>query len=499
MVGLANLFGLERKEGSTLNVVGIVLLGVSMLMFAAAAANAVSGESLRPFLVPGAPGFVAGVLLVSLFRISDTVRPVNGLFMLGAVWFVAIFFGTTPYLLSGFSFPDAVFESTSGFTTCGATVWDGSAELSAGILLWRSLTQWIGGIAIILIFLFIMPLIGFGGRTMFGNEIHGSGSPNFTARMKDAGKQFVVIYAGLTTVMLAIMLALGNDAMDSLCITLSTVSTGGFLNSGGSMQGCRMVVKWVVVVFMFLGGTNFYLHYKAVTAKDPRTYFKNTEFRTMFLWFGFLVCFILYLLYDAGVDPSGKGSFVENFTDVSFNVVSMATSTGYGSSDYTTWTHGAVVLLFVAVFVGSSAGSTGGGVKISRIIIVATYVRNGLRKLVHPHGVFDVKYSGSSLDEGTVNATVTIFIMFMVTAVVGTMVVMLHGIPINEAITTTVACLADTGPATGSFGPLSGYGGAPASLKFFYSLLMWVGRLEVMAAIALLTPGFWKELITRGR
>lgn len=487
-----------KLESSSLYVLGLVLIGISLFMLPCVVAAALTGDPLDPFLWPATLGFAGGLVLSSVFRLADVIRPVNGLFMLGLVWLATILFGATPFLIAGFDSFDAIFESTSGFTTCGGTILADIDSQMTSILLWRSVTQWLGGIAIIFIFLFIMPLIGFGGRVLFGNEMHGSGAQNFTARMKDAGRQFFMIYAGLSVFMALSLLALEVPPLEAICITMSGVSTGGFMPLASSMTNFSLAVKWVVIVFMFLGATNFYLHFRFLFSKEPSVYLKNREFRVMLMWFTAAIMFIIVMLYESGIYGGGVEDFVYNATEVSFNFVSMVTSTGFCSGDFTTWTHGAVVLLFVGVFIGSSAGSTAGGVKVSRTLLVITYLRNGLRKLVYPHAVFDVKSDGQSVDDNTVNATIVVFILFIGTIIVGTLVVMLFGIPINEALTTTISCVTDTGVATGNFGPTGSYASAPGALKLFYSLLMWMGRLEITAALALFMPGFWKELVKSG-
>jgi len=483
----------SKWESASVHILGIILFGLSLSLIPSLLYAITNNEPLAPFVWPMTVGFLLSFFLTLLFKMPDRIKPVSGIFMIGFVWLVAIVFGMIPYILSGMTTIDALFESTSGFTTTGATIMADIESWPSGILLWRSMTQWIGGIAIIMIFLFILPMIGFSGRTLFGNEMSGSGSGNFFVRMKDAGKQFMSIYLILTIIMIVILILSGVTLFDSLCMSFSTISCGGFMCKGDSIAGYGIIVKIILIVFMFLGGSNFYLHFKAIYHKKPLSYTRDEEFRTMFLWLSAMSFLIFFIIYRE--NAFFGDNIISNFVDTAFTVVSAGTTTGFASVDYIAWPMAAIVLLFLVAAVGGSSGSTAGGIKISRLIVLYRYERNGLKKLLHPKGVYDIKYNGSSLDDDNINATIIIVMAFTVTIMVGSIVLMFLGVNFEDSISSIIGCITTFGPAVGDFGPMGNYQSMSPFIKIFLSLIMWIGRLEVVTALVLFTPDFWKELM----
>ncbi|MCL1984470.1 MAG: hypothetical protein FWG58_03620, partial [Methanomassiliicoccaceae archaeon] len=253
-------------ESTFLNTVGLALLGIGGMMMLPLAAALYYGDDITPFAIPMAFSIFFSLPLLLMFRPGKNMRPVDGLLLMFAIWGIAMLVGAIPFIYCGMGPVDAVFESVSGFTTTGSTIITGTGDLSfetlsKSILLWRSLTQWIGGIAIILVFMSIFPILGVGGRTMFRNEMSGSGSKGFTARMRDAAKEFTVIYAILSFIFLVACILMGVDPFESVCLTFTTISTGGFLPYYGHIE-YSVYVQMLIILFMFLGGTNFYLHYQ---------------------------------------------------------------------------------------------------------------------------------------------------------------------------------------------------------------------------------------------
>jgi trk system potassium uptake protein TrkH len=483
-----------RYEHASLYTLGIILLGLSLVMIPSLVWTIYDGDPYEVFLWPAVFAFVSGLVLVSLVRMPDHVNPLTGLFMLGMVWFVTITFGAIPFILAGMAPVDAIFESCSGFTTTGATIMTDIESWPNGILLWRSMTQWVGGIAIIIIFLLLMPMVGFGSRNILENEMTGSGSGNFSTRMKDAAKQFAIVYIGLSAIMAILLTFMGIDLLSTLCMTFSSISTGGFLNTADSMAGEIWYVKWVVILFMFLGGVNFYLHFRAINNRDITVYFRNKEFTYMLAWF-FFVSVVAYALISR-TNIMGEGLMEEfyHITDMVLMVVSAGTSTGFvGDLTLSAWPLSAIMLLFLISFVGASSGSTAGGVKISRIVISLKYLWNGVKQMIYPRGVFDVKIERQSLDDSVVSSAVVIFLLFMMSVVFGSAVLVATGLPFLDSVYTSISALCNTGLGIGAFA--ESYGEASNFVKVFITILMWVGRLEITAALALLTPSFWKEFL----
>ena len=487
----------HRRRNSTAYVIGLILIGLGIGMIPCLLSSMIHEESLSPFLAPVVLCLVIGTSVDLLFRMPDIIRPVDGLVMVAAMWVVAIAVGSIPFMLAGMPPVDAIFESTSGITTTGSTIMADIESWPYGILLWRSVMQWIGGIAIIIIFMMILPMLGFGGRDLFGNETSGSGAVNFSIKMRDAAKQFIVIYLILTVILLVILLLLGVNIYEGLCLSLSTVSTGGFMCKGDSVIGYRSLVKVAVMIFMFLGGTNFYLHFKAVYRADLEGYTKNEEFRTMLLLnIGFI---IFAFLIVCGWQINFTQEEMYRLVDVGFNIVSASTTTGFAAADYDAWMPTAVMLMFVAMLIGGSSGSTSGGLKIGRLLVTVRFAYNGLKEMLHPRAVYDIRLNGSSLDSNTIYSAVTVFIVFFVTVIIGAAVLMLSGMDFQLAMTTMVANLTTFGPATGPFGAVGSYQDLQWFIKLFLSVVMWLGRLEILTGLILLTPGFWKEYMMSRR
>lgn len=483
-----------RYENASLYTLGLVLFGMATVMMPSLIWTIYDGDPYEVFLWPMLLAFFTGGMIISMVRMPDHVKPLTGLFMLGMVWFVAVAFGAIPFIMSGMTPVDGIFESCSGFTTTGATIMTDIESWPNGILVWRSMTQWVGGIAIVIIFLLLMPMVGVGSRSIVGNEMTGSGSRNFSSRMKDAAKQFVAVYIGLSLIMAMILLFMGKDALSTLCVTLSSISTGGFANTADSLAGEMWYVKWVVILFMFLGGVNFYLHFQGIRTRDIGVYFRNKEFMYMLAWFFFASVIAYAILSKSAVVGTGFIETFEGATDVVLLIVSAGTSTGFvGDIPLSAWPLTALMLIFLVSFIGASSGSTGGGVKISRIVICYMYIWNGLKQMIYPRGIFDVKIEKQSLEESAVSSAIVVFLLFVLTVAVGAIVLAGTGIPFIDSIYTSISSTCNTGLGIGVFA--DSYGGATDFVKTVMVFLMWIGRLEITAALALLTPAFWKEFL----
>ena len=492
----------HRHKNSSMYVIGYMLIALAIGMVPCLFFNLVNGEPVEPFLWPILGCVISWAAILLLFRLPDIVRPVDGLVMIGVMWVVAIAVGSIPFTLSGMEPVNSIFESTSGITTTGSTIMNDIESWPSGILLWRSMMQWIGGIVIIIIVMLVMPMIGFGGRELFGNETSGSGAVNFSIKLRDAAKQFIIIYLMLTALLIAILMLLGMDLYEGLCLGLSTISTGGFMCKGDSVISYDILIKIVVMIFMFLGGTNFYLHFKAIYRRNSSGYAHNEEFRFMLILDLIFIAVAFFIVVAGGQlirEELFQDGDLNGFVDVAFNVISASTTTGFVASDYDKWAPAAVMLLFGVMIVGGSTGSTSGGLKIGRMLITAKYAFNGLKQMLHPRAFYDVRLNKSSVDNSTISASITITILFFFTIVIGTGVLMLTGIDFQSSITTMIANLTTFGPATGGFGAIGSYEAMEWHTKIFLCFVMWLGRLEILTGLILLTPGFWKEYLMSRR
>ena len=483
-------------------VIGYILLALGIGMIPCLIFNLINNEPFEPFLWPILICLILTTAIFLSFRMPDIVRPVDGLVMVGLMWVIAIIVGSVPFTMSGMHPIDAIFESTSGITTTGSTIMDDIESWPSGILLWRSMMQWIGGMIIIIIFMLILPMIGFGGRELFGNETSGSGAVNLSIKLRDAAKQFITIYLMLTFLLIFILLVLGMSFYEGLCLALSTISTGGFMCKGDSVISYGTLIKVTVMFFMFLGGTNFYLHFKAIYRRDTRGYLHNEEFKIMVL-LNLLFIALVFLIVTYGPELFStfdiNNSNVYDFVDVAFNVISASTTTGFVASDYDQWSPTAVMLLFGAMIIGGSTGSTSGGLKVGRLMIAFKYAFNGLKEMLHPKAIYDVRLNKSSVDPSTISAAITIMILFFFTIILGTGFLMLTGIDFQSSITTMIANLTTFGPATNPYGAVGSYQSVQWYTKIFLSFVMWLGRLEILTGLILLTPGFWKEYMMSRR
>lgn len=482
---------LSRRRSSTVNVLEYVFFGMFAGMVPCIITALINSEDARIFFYPALICLILGIIVFSTTRMPEVIRPVDGLVMIGMMWLFAIAIGAAPFFMAGMELPDAIFESTSGITTTGSTIMPVVEAWPLCILMWRSVMQWIGGIAIIIIFMLIMPMIGFGGRALFGNETSGSGTLNLSLKLRDAAKQFITIYMALTIVLLAILTILGMTFYEGLCLAFSTISTGGFMCKNDSLMSYRALVKVAVMIFMFLGGTNFYLHFKAIYRKSSKGYIKNEEFMFMFFLDLIIIAAVFLVINTGGFDFTYDK--LNELVDVGLNVVSASTTTGFTAANYDLWNPAAVALLFFVMIIGGSTGSTSGGFKVGRALIIIKYAYNGLIGMLHPKGVYEVRLSSSGVESDTVSSAITIVLMFVMTTIIGTIVLMMFNIDFTSSMTIIIGNLTTFGPATGAYGAIGSYGDLNWFLKIFLSVIMWLGRLEILTGLILLMPGFWKE------
>jgi trk system potassium uptake protein TrkH len=514
---------LRRWNSTFLNTVSITLMGIGAALLVPLITAFFHGEDMTVFAYPMIFCFLLGLPLFLLFGTSKDMKPADGLLLIFIVWGIAMTMGAVPYVLYGLSPVNGMFESVSGFTTTGWTVFsyltpddalavgfDSSLCLdnqSRSILLWRSLTQWVGGIAIILIFISLLPILGFGGRMAFKNEVSGASSKKFSARMKDAAFEFCIVYAILSAILFIAFVIMtfnmnGIDIVDSLCITFSTISTGGFMPHGGDFSeptAYPVYAQLLIMVFMFLGATNFYLHYQRIYRKKDAGYLKNSEFKAMLLIFAVAAVLLFLVTYTFS-----ETSYVTHAKDVLFTVVSVGSSTSYLITDpfaSGAWLAVPAALGFLALLalVGGSSASTAGGMKIGRIANVMRYLVIEMKRKVHPRAVFNVRVGDETLDDQHILGIYVVFILFMITMILGLLALLIlePGLTYEDSFMISLATVSNSG-FIGVYVPHGSFHAFAPSSKALLSLMMWLGRLEIGTALLLFTPLFWKEIF-RGR
>jgi trk system potassium uptake protein TrkH len=427
-----------------------------------------------------------------LFTKSHQNNPINkkeGYLLVTFAWIAFSLFGTLPFIISGVipSFTDAFFETMSGFTTTGASVLADVEVLPQGILFWRSLTHWIGGMGIIVFTVAILPFLGIGGMQLFAAEMPGVTKDKLHPRITGTAKRLWGIYVLLTVLQIILLIAGKMPLFDSICHAFGTVATGGFSTKNTSLAGYSAYLQYVTAIFMLLAGTNFTLHFFALTGKFKPVW-KNEEFRKYLLLLGiFTVVISAVLIFTAQYKP--EQAFRESF----FQVVSIVTTTGFATADYLLWPGSLWFLLFLLMFVGGMSGSTGGGIKVVRHLLLFKNAGKELSRAIHPQGIIPVRLSHEAVSQDIIYKVMAFFQMYILTFIFGAMALSLMGVDFESAIGASIACLGNIGPGLGKVGPVGNYDFIPDAGIWVLSLLMLLGRLELFTVLVLTSASFWKR------
>ncbi|WP_097046253.1 TrkH family potassium uptake protein [Flagellimonas pacifica] len=417
-------------------------------------------------------------------------------------WIIMSISGTLPYLFSGAipSVTNAFFETISGYTTTGASILDDIESLPKGILFWRSLTHWIGGMGIIVLAIAILPLLGIGGMQLFAAEAPGPAGDKLHPRITDTAKRLWLIYFGYTVAETILLKLAGMSFFDAMNHSLATLSTGGFSTKNASLAywNNQPLIQYITILFMFLAGSNFVLSYFAFTGKVQRI-IKDEEFKyyTSFIVL-FTVVAALVVYYKANVPisdfhPMVFGKAESAFRHTLFQVVAVVTTTGFVTADFTSWTPFLTVLFFGLMFLGGSAGSTAGGIKVMRHLLI---IKNGLlefKRTLHTNAVIPVRYNNKTVTEHIVYNIIAFFVLYMLLFIIGSLVLGFLGLDFVSAIGGSASSLGNVGPALGSLNPVSNYNSLPNAGKWWCGFLMLLGRLELFTVLIILTPYFWKK------
>ncbi|MCP4461083.1 MAG: TrkH family potassium uptake protein [Cytophagales bacterium] len=404
-------------------------------------------------------------------------------------WLILTLFGTLPYLLSG-AIPDpsnAFFESMSGFTATGATILEDIESVHKGILFWRSLTQWIGGLGMIVLAVAILPLLGIGGMQLFVAEAPGISPDKLQPRIKETAKRLWYIYIGLTGLQVLITWAFGMSFYDAINHALTTMSSAGFSTKNASLGAFSPTIQYIVIVFMLLAGTNFTMIYLGLHGQFNKV-LKNEEFR---YYLG--IVFFVSLIIGFSIHSLGHGTLEKSMRDAFFQVISILTTTGYSTWDYTAWGSFITIAFLLLMFHGASTGSTSGGVKLVRHVLL---IRNGwleLKRQIHPSAILPVRYNGKAVSQDIIYNVLAFIMIYISIFAVGSVFVAASGVDFVTALGATAACLGNVGPGIGEVGPSSTFVNLPDISKWFLSFLMLIGRLELFTFLVLFTPSFWRK------
>ncbi|KAA3606425.1 MAG: TrkH family potassium uptake protein [Calditrichaeota bacterium] len=419
----------------------------------------------------------------------------EGFVIVALGWILCTFFGSLPFYISGAipNFTDAFFETMSGLTTTGATILTEIEGMDNGLLFWRSFLHWLGGMGIILLSLAILPLLGIGGMQLYKAEVPGPTKDKVTPRLKDTAKILWQVYLVITIFQAVCLQLAGMTFFDALCHSFGSIATGGFSTKNASIAAFNSpIIEYLLTAFMFMAGVNFALHYKALSTKKYLLYWfdKETLFYTLVIAFVTIVASLMIALRG---DITSLANLEESFRHSIFQVVSIMTTTGYGTDDFELWPFFPQALLFIMMFIGGCAGSTSGGIKGIRILLLLKHARIELRKLVHPNGVFVVRYGKNTIQPEIVTSVLSFFLIFMVTFVGASLVLAALGLDLLTAFTASIACLASIGPGFGTVGPTENFAHIPMIGKWVLSLCMLMGRLELYTILILFSRTFWRH------
>ncbi|MBM4168072.1 MAG: TrkH family potassium uptake protein [Ignavibacteria bacterium] len=477
---------------SVLSVLGFILVVVGLLMLCVLPISlSYDGEDAYALAVSGL--LTVGVGAVGWYvnrKKSGELGAREGFMIVGLGWVVASLFGCLPFLITGAipSFTDAYFEVVSGFTTTGATILTNVEALPEGLLFWRSLTQWIGGLGIILLSIAILPILGVGGMQLFQAEVPGISVEKLAPRISQTARILWMVYVLLTVVQMALLVGGGMTLFDAACHSFTTVSTGGFSTKNASIAHYQSsYIEQVIIVFMFLAGTSFALHYRALRG-EWRSYVRDNEF-TFYAVLVVLASLLVFLAIPFG-ERDELGKVVQAAV---FQTVSILTTTGFVTADYELWFPAAQWILLMLMFAGACTGSTAGGIKLVRILVLLKNGINQLKMLIHPRAILPVRHNGKSLDQEIIIDILTFFILFVLIFIVASLAMTALGMDIVSSAGAVAASLGNIGPGLGSVGAVDNYAHVPMIGKWILVFCMLTGRLEIFTIIVLLTPAFWRR------
>jgi trk system potassium uptake protein TrkH len=476
-----------RRVLHILSLLLIVLAAAELLPLAFCLDGDESRAALGFLCAAGTSGFLALVFRHLGHREGELYRRDGVLIVVGA-WILASITGAIPYVVGGI-LPnpiDALFESASGFTTTGATVLRDIEGAGHAILFWRSLTQWLGGIGIVVLFVALLSELGPGARFLFKLEVPGPKAEVLHDRVQDTAIALGRIYLALTLAEIVVLMVLGLNAFDAVTHTFSTVSTGGFSPHADSVARYGSPVRLAITFFMVASGVNFSHYYTLIRRRSP-VVFRDVELRAYFwITIGTTILVAISLAGEAAFFPSAT-----QFGDALFQVVSLLTTTGFATADFNLWPDPARALLVTIMVVGGCAGSTAGGFKVSRAVIAWRAATREIRLTYGPNSVIAVALGRESVPEDSVRSVVALFFLWITAWGIGSLLLSVGGVDIVTAGTASIATLSNVGPGLGLVGPTGDFAFFSSWQKVVMIFLMWLGRLEFFALLALLTPRFW--------
>lgn len=433
---------------------------------------------------------VGAIIVYATRKAQKEIKKREGYLIVCLGWIVMSMFGAIPFVVHGSipSYTDAFFETMSGFTTTGASILNNIESLPHGMLFWRSITQWLGGMGMIVLSLAILPILGIGGMQLFVAEVPGPTKDKIHPRVAETAKRLWGIYVMLTFLEVVLLMFGGMNFFDAICHSFTTMATGGFSTKQDSIAYYQSpYIHYVITVFMFLAGVNFTLHYMALHKKFE-TVRKNEEFR-----FYTVLMIIFTLIIAAKLILDNYADVETSFRDSLFQIVSLITTTGFITADYESWGSFYKVFFFLLLFVGGCAGSTGGGIKIVRHLLLMKNSVLELRRLIHPRAVIPVRFNTRAVSPEIVSHILAFFLFYVSIFAISSLLMAIIGVDFETAIGSVATSLGNVGPAIGSVGPVNNFAHLPDPGKWLLSFLMMMGRLELFTVLLIFSRAFWKR------
>ena len=484
---------------------GLLLLFNGGFMLLASLISVIYNDGAASYIL------LAGLIVISIGVLSmlltkkhkKEMNKREGYIVVAFGWIVMTLSGTLPYMFTEAipSFTNAFFETISGYTTTGSTILNDIESLPEGILFWRSLTHWIGGMGIIVLAVAILPLLGIGGMQLFAAEAPGPSADKLHPRIADTAKRLWLIYFGYTAAETILLNVAGMSFFDAINHSMATLSTGGFSTKNASIAywNGKPIIQYIIMLFMFLAGTNFVLSYFAFKGRVQKV-IKDEEFKLYFqciILFTIIASLIIYFKADVTMSsinhPMVWGETESAIRHGMFQVLTIITTTGFVTADFTLWTPFLMVLFFGLMFLGGSAGSTAGGVKVVRHLMM---IKNGFlefKRTLHPNAILPVRYNKKAISGDIVFNILAFFILYMLSFIIGALVFSFLGLSFESSVGVAASSLGNVGPALGNFGPVNNFYEMPEIGKWWASFLMLIGRLELFTVLILLTPFFWRN------
>lgn len=473
-------------------ILGFLIMVESVMLLCSICVSLIyGGDDLYSFLITLLITLAAGGLFILLGRKSGKgFSRRDSIIIVSISWVVVSAFGMLPFYISGY-IPDvtnAFFETISGFTSTGSTILDDIEALPHGLQFWRCMTQWIGGLGIVFFTLAVLPIFGVGGLQLFAAEASGLSNDKVHPRIGVTARWIWSIYSGLTTLIAGLLWLGGMDLFDSICHAFSTAGTGGYSTKQASIAYYNSpFIEYVISIFMAISGINFMLLLLFVNGKFKK-FFQDTELK----WY--LISIAAFTLFiGLGLRHTTAMGLEESFRMAFFQVTSLHTSTGFITTDYMTWTPILWGALNVLMFIGACAGSTSGGVKCIRMVILSKIAKNEFKRIIHPNAVLPVKVNKKVIPPSALTSIQAFIFVYLVIIIVSFLCMTALGVGFEESIGTVVSSIGNMGPGLGMTGPIYSWNALPDGAKWLSSFLMLVGRLELFTVLILFSPGFWKR------